>query len=1266
MSDLSVREDVGVESLVGRVADEFTERLNRGESPDVEEYAQRYPQIADLLRQALPALQALGLSSATGPALCQPPLTGYLGDYRILREVGRGGMGVVYEAEQVSLGRRVALKVLPFAAALDARQLQRFKNEAQAAAHLHHPHIVPVYAVGCERGVHYYAMQFIDGQALDAVLADLRRLAGLEAEGPCAAAGAEGALSTQQAALGTQPSTRDASYFRTVARLGAQVAQALEHAHQQGIVHRDIKPANLLVDGRGDVWVTDFGLAQFWSDARLTRTGDVLGTLRYMSPEQALANRVPVDHRTDLYSLGATLYELLTLQPTFPGRSREELLAQIALEEPQPPGRVNRAVPADLETVVLKALAKAPEERYATAQELADDLERFLKDLPIRAKRPALAQRAAKWARRHRAVVGAAAVVLAVAVVALAVSTVVVWRKQVQARRAYEAEVQARAAEAEQRRRAEINAHLALAVEKIYLQVMEPRSPKDPQAEQEDRELFRLVLTSYEQSAQDNTTNPAARLQIGKAYQHIGLIYHKLGHPAQAEQALGRAIALWEKLAADSPAIPEHRRELATCRARLGALLGQADRPREAEAHLRQALAAQKKLADDAPAEPVYRQDLARTYDNLGVLLRKLGRFQQAEEAHREAERLCDRLVKEKEPSKGPRSRHELACVSASLGALLLETGRLREAEQAYRRALDLQRGLVKELPRMTACREQLAGAHLSLGVVLERAGDFEKASEAYGQARDLWEKLAGDFPAFPEYRRNLAASLGNLGVARMRSGRAREAEAAWCRALSLQDKLVADFPAVSAYRQDLAGALRNLGTLWCNLGRAPDAEPLFRRAVKLLDQPAAAPADRAARAKLVQALNNLGGLLVSTSRLAEAEQAYRRAIPLAVKLTADFPAVLDYRHDLALSHRHLGRVLRDTGRPGEAEQAFARAQALLEKLAADFPGPPRFRESLAEAHNDRGALWDVAEPRKAEQAYREALALWKKLADDMPQAADIRGGLARTYHNLGMALQRTGQPVEASAAYRAGLALLDKLPADASALPASRECRALLHNSRGALFQDAGLYRKAEEAYRQALALLGPLAADFPGKADYPRKLATTHLNLGAALQRGGRPREAENSYRLSLKADPASPAAHDALASLLTSCPDPQVRNPARAVPLAKKAVELAPQVGAYWHTLGMAHLTVGDWKASIEALEKSMSLRQGGDCTDWFPLAAAYGRQGDKRKALQYYRRGVRWMEENEPAPAWLHRARGNVEALLGLPKSPAPNGKEGPPE
>ena len=444
-----------------RILEDYLAQLEQGIPPDPEALLRKHAEVADLLQEYLASLQflhnaALKLrnDSESGDSI-QPSLneeTWQLGDYRVIRELGRGGMGVVYEAEQISLKRRVALKVLPFAAALEGSYLERFRNEARAAAVLHHQHIVPVYSVGSERGVHYYAMQFIEGRTLAAIIRQLRELSGLETgekvdfdTNVLSCPNLNASTNDRKEISEIKPQSdsdfstqrQRQAYFRTVARFGVQAAEALEYAHKFGVIHRDIKPANLLLDERGDLWITDFGLAQIQSDPRLTMTGDLIGTLRYMSPEQSLGQRV-VDHRTDIYSLGATLYELLTLEPIFADRDRVRLLRQIAFEDPKPPRRIDPKIPIELETIVLKAVAKNVGERYTTAKEFGDDLERFLSDQPIRARPATGLQRAAKWARRHRQIVATASVALVVlfvlALVGSLASTALIKRQRDQAR----------------------------------------------------------------------------------------------------------------------------------------------------------------------------------------------------------------------------------------------------------------------------------------------------------------------------------------------------------------------------------------------------------------------------------------------------------------------------------------------------------------------------------------------------------------------------------------------------------------------------------------------------------------------------------------------------------------------------------------------------------------------------------------------------------------------------------------------------------------
>jgi WD40 repeat protein/serine/threonine protein kinase/tetratricopeptide (TPR) repeat protein len=462
------------------LAEEFLERKRRGERPTLREYVERHPELAVEIRDLFPALlmmEDLGdssgattgsLAAAEGAAIGTK--LARLGDYRILREIGRGGMGVVYEAEQESLGRRVALKVLSASALLDPKQVRRFEREAKAAARLHHTNIVPVFGVGHQDGHHYFVMQFIAGLGLDAVLEDLRRLrhgksaesspplrggsdlaepratfsaaspiTGLTAanvarslvtgrfpaDGPLGdgslteprddgeAGGASDSppVSSPPAPADSSPpmlpgssalrasSDPDCQFFRSVARIGIQVAEALDYANRQGILHRDVKPSNLLLDNRGNVWVADFGLAKTAETDDLTHTGDILGTIRYMAPERFSGH---CDARSDVYSLGLTLYELVALRPAHEAADRHALFERVLHEEPQRLKKLAPAVPHDLETIIAKASARDPVGRYATAAALAEDLKRFVEDRPIQARRTSAAERLVRWCRRNK------------------------------------------------------------------------------------------------------------------------------------------------------------------------------------------------------------------------------------------------------------------------------------------------------------------------------------------------------------------------------------------------------------------------------------------------------------------------------------------------------------------------------------------------------------------------------------------------------------------------------------------------------------------------------------------------------------------------------------------------------------------------------------------------------------------------------------------------------------------------------------------------
>jgi hypothetical protein len=499
-------DDADVNPRLVCALEEYQAEVDQGRQPDRQRLLTKYADVAgdlqrcldglNFVRAARPRLESQDAANRPHPAQPATPL----GDFQIVRELGRGGMGIVYEAVQLSLGRRVALKVLPFAAAYDARQLQRFRTEAHAAAQLHHTHIVPVFAFGQDRGVHYYAMQLIDGLSLATLIDHLR------AQRQPSQATGEPALasSTCALALSTQRSTRPGDYYRTIARLIHQAATALEHAHQFGIVHRDVKPANLLVQqpvpgadpSTLRLWITDFGLAQVHSDAALTQTGDVMGTLRYMSPEQAGGQRHLIDQRTDVYSLGATLYELATLEPIFEGRDRQALLHQILLAEPRPPRKVAEAVPVELETIIVKATDKNTQDRYPTAQALADDLQRFLDHKPILARRPTLVDRARKWSRRHPSVVGAIVVLLLLVIAGLLVNNRMIATEQ--------------AKTAQRAREAEEQFQLARRAADEMIEIAEQELAEDPVQENLRKRLLETALEYYQEFSRRHGEDPSA------------------------------------------------------------------------------------------------------------------------------------------------------------------------------------------------------------------------------------------------------------------------------------------------------------------------------------------------------------------------------------------------------------------------------------------------------------------------------------------------------------------------------------------------------------------------------------------------------------------------------------------------------------------------------------------------------------------------------------------------------------------------------------
>jgi serine/threonine protein kinase/tetratricopeptide (TPR) repeat protein len=912
---------------VARVLDAYLADLEAGRAADPARLLAEHPAIASQLRDCLEVMHLAERVAEVGGAAPDDQGEAHfgpeLGDYRIVRQVGRGGMGIVYEAEQQSLRRRVALKVLPLAAAIDPRQLRRFQVEAQAAAQLHHTNIVPVYAVGCERGVHYYAMQYIEGKSLAELIRELRQLecrdpvdkaptevptndqdlAGMLASGQLAPAVhddppgpigervAEGRVRGSSSPAGdplirpsgtfspggrrgqssSSDSTHTSAYFRTVANLGIQAAEALEHAHQEGVVHRDIKPANLMVDVKGHLWITDFGLARLQNDSGLTLSGDLVGTIRYMSPEQAIGQRAVVDPRTDLYSLGVTLYEMLTLEPAFDGRDRREVLRRIIEEDPRPLRAINPSVPRELETILQKATAKEPASRYLRAQELADDLRRFLEHRPIRARRPSLPELAAKWARRHAALVGSALVFLVMAVIGFALATLLIWREQAQTRRAYQAEAQLR-------RRAR------KAVDEMYGQVAQQLLTQKPDMAKVRREFLERALAYYRDFAVENEADPESRREAAQALRRIANIERQLGHYPESEAAYRQAIPLLEDLADHHPDEPIYRDDLVFCFERLGFALSDTGRLREGESAFRTGLRLAERLAVDFPRQPRYQRRVSELCTNLSTLLYKSGQIQEVEVLLRRARDIKARLVET--DLQEARDRGGLVLCNSNLGEVHWEMGRRYEAEQEFRGALRLYQEVSTEDSGNRLDGHTLAAVYMGLGEVLLYFGNLPEAEEAIRSALAIEEKLISDFPNIFWYSALSGRASERLGRILKAAGRWKEAEQALRRGLAIAEKLVDDLPSRADGLPELAHAAAGLGELLWEIGKTAEAREYFRRARDVSERMLAI-APNSAESRL-----DLSGLLADCPDPRLRDPA--RAVELARKAVDQSPHLVD------------------------------------------------------------------------------------------------------------------------------------------------------------------------------------------------------------------------------------------------------------------------------------------------------------------------------------------------------------------------------------
>jgi len=1039
---------------VDLLADEFSERLRNGETPSIEEYASQHPDLADEIRELFPSIAMMERFSRrehterkfeAKTVRLEGHRTETLGDYRIVREIGRGGMGIVYEAEQKSLRRRVALKVLGPGVAGSAKQLRRFQREAEAAARLHHTNIVPVYGIGEADGLHFFAMQFIDGVPLSEAIESVRRSAQVEVVGDrssnrhtelrpenrpiekqvgfdashaarvllsgsrTGSGAADGRqvresraetlrdssndsgsfddpqkiqvtshLSTGephvvvQAAppLAANRSTDDAvrisetisraailetpaalqsvnelprpmadgntsrsdlpvvdvrmsashsidvsgtadpstpghetsghetpghetvddniplekcrsarpapghyqltsGYWTSVARIGAEIADALSYSHRHGVLHRDVKPSNLLLDRDGVVWITDFGLARHEDHEAITNTGDIVGTLRYMAPEQFSGQ---VDQRSDLCSLGLTLFELLALRPAFPESRHGPLIQQKTSEAPPRLRGINPAIPRDLETITMKACALAPEDRYQTAAELSADLRRFLEDRPIHARRASVPERLTRWARRNPLIASLVGLTISLLFTVATVFAVLNHRAEAAleqvGREKKQADIERQNAET-QRQNAETQRQNA--VENARLAGLE--------SDRAETNL-QLAVKAFEEIIQNISSRGVPQslsleLEVGEAAEH-----HSILTPADAD-LLERLLVFFDQFAGNN--LTDLRSESAEARRRVGDIQQRLGRFGEATHNYELALTAYRALAEQDPSEPKFVIEQARILNEIGIVASFAGNHWEATSRHLTARDLLD----------------------GSEQALAVVDGRFELARTLNLFASIGTRSGFPEL--MSALRSVDFGR-----------GGFGVPQSREARDRDSRDRDSRDRDSRDRDSRDRDSRTGDSRTGDSRTGDSRTGQ-----------RSITSAPPGSD-----GGENRNAAP-------GPPREGIAGNPPRSGRSPGSGQGDRNRRSS--------GGYRGPSDWTAGFERAGERARELLSDLVEETPSQTEYRLELAFAHRNqvwIARVKRDRER---ATIALNTAISHLEALSREYPDQPAFRYELAD-----------------------------------------------------------------------------------------------------------------------------------------------------------------------------------------------------------------------------------------------------------------------------------------------------------------------------
>jgi len=955
------------------LADEYSARWRCGEQPSIDEFVRRAPEHEAAIRSLFPTISLIERMSQRSYAerksqrRCLTPQK-IIGDFRIVREIGRGGMGIVYEAIQQSLERRVALKVLGHGIAGSPNQLQRFRREAESAARLHHTNIVPVYGIGEEEGVHFYAMQYIDGVPLADAIETVRHhsdsknsshartpshtvhtgshgissvdaarvpdssvndptvispfdLDAAEPNSKVVQASQHGEAGhtpsehhfvdvdathqteTAEALLGLFINTPARDYFQRIAQLAVQVAEALDYAHQHGVLHRDIKPSNLMLDRNGSVWIMDFGLVKILERQNLTQAGEIVGTLRYMAPEQ-LEGRA--DIRTDVYGLGLTLYELVTLKPAFAGDEAVTLAQRLHQSEIPKPRTINPTIPRDLETIILKATAREPAARYANAAQLCEDLRRFCEDRPILARRASASERFWRWSRRNPALAAATASTIFLLGLVAVVMTISRWNVESALLESKDAQ-----------RRAETN--LASAID-----------------------AFDSIL--------DNVTSRGLprSLAFNDASSDLGLTQTPLS--AADALLLDRLLEFYRTFANQNANDLKLRSRIADAHQRAAAILVRLGRLTEAEQDFRQAIELLAQTLQTNPHDAEVLVKTAAIFNEIGELQLRRGEFSQTFNSHLEARAIL--LGQPAEIRELPAVRFELARSTDLFASIDVRSG----TNQAPHEPPDGRRPPPRDYSAAGPPRTRSAygtldgpdGGHVQgnradrsderLGRAVPAAFLVSKPSQALAtillDTSNEFRALADQFPDHAEFQFRLAQCLRHRLVHAASNQDAATANQTFLEAVQILDRLTKTYPNDPKYVYELADTL----TQAFRAQTAEDAATSLTRAVQIADELVQRfPNATEYQLLLGTALARRGAAQASQGELIAAEESMRQSIDRLGPLAIQFPDQGIIQIPLAKSCQQLGDMLSRTGQADSSADRLEQSRQLIQSAVNRF-----------------------------------------------------------------------------------------------------------------------------------------------------------------------------------------------------------------------------------------------------------------------------------------------------------------------------------------